>query len=182
MSEQQHNNGLDTKGLTALFPVSDIQWRAGATNDKDNPTEALALAYIDARAVQERLDQVCGPEGWQDEYRPTQGGFICRLSIRCGEDWIAKEDGADVSAIEPTKGGVSDSFKRAASQVGHRAVSVRLAVRVDALREEGQVRSTQADAPLAHLGRANERCRTPALSGQVHVCVVASWRPIRPHP
>lgn len=69
------------------------------------------MAYIDARAVQERLDTVCGPEGWQDEYRPTQGGFICRLSIRCGEDWIAKEDGTDVSAIEPTKGGVSDRFK-----------------------------------------------------------------------
>ena len=42
MTEQQHNNGLDTKGLTALFPASAIQWRAGATNDKDNPTEALA--------------------------------------------------------------------------------------------------------------------------------------------
>ena len=118
MTGQQHNNGLDTKGLTALFPVAAIQWRAGATNDKDNPTEALALAYIDARAVQERLDQVCGPEGWQDEYRPTQGGFICRLSIRCGEDWIAKEDGADVSAIEPTKGGISDSFKRVAVKWG----------------------------------------------------------------
>lgn len=78
----------------------------------------MVLDYIDAQAVQERLDQVCGPEGWQDEYRPTQGGFICRLSIRCGEDWIAKEDGADVSAIEPTKGGVSDSFKRAAVKWG----------------------------------------------------------------
>ena len=118
MNEQQHSDGLDTKGLTALFPASAIQWRAGATNDKDNPTEALALAYIDARAVQERLDTVCGPEGWQDEYRPTQGGFICRLSIRCGEDWIAKEDGADVSAIEPTKGGISDSFKRVAVKWG----------------------------------------------------------------
>ena len=109
---------MDTKGLTALLPTSAIQWRAGATNDRDKPTEALALAYIDARAVQERLDQVCGPEGWQDEYSPIQGGFLCRLSIRYGEDWIAKEDGADVSAIEPTKGGVSDSFKRAAVKWG----------------------------------------------------------------
>ena len=39
MTKQQHNNGLDTKDLTALFPASAIQWRAGATNDKDNPTE-----------------------------------------------------------------------------------------------------------------------------------------------
>ena len=43
---------------------SAIQWRAEATNDRDNPTEALALTYIDARAVHERLDPVCGPEGW----------------------------------------------------------------------------------------------------------------------
>ena len=137
MTQQRHNDSMDTKDLTALFPASAIQWRAGATNDKNNPTEALALAYIDARAVQERLDTVCGPEGWQDEYRLTQGGFICRLSIRCGEAWIAKEDGADVSAIEPTKGGVSDRFKRAASS-GVRAVSIRLAVRVDALRKKGK--------------------------------------------
>ena len=31
-------------------------------------------------------------------------------------------------------------------------------------------------------GRADERRRTPALSGQVRVLVVTSWRPRRPHP
>lgn len=37
MTDQQHNDGLDTKGLTALFPASAIQWRAGATNKPRQP-------------------------------------------------------------------------------------------------------------------------------------------------
>lgn len=109
---------IDFKLLTAHFEPDQIQWRAGATNNKENPTQALALAYIDARSVQERLDLVCGPENWRDEYRAIEDGFICALSIRCGDEWITKEDGADKSDTEPLKGGISDALKRAAVKWG----------------------------------------------------------------
>lgn len=103
--------------LAAPFPASDIEFRAGATN-KDK-TKCLALAYLTARAVQERLDDVLGIDGWYDTYRPGPGGgVLCALSIRIDGEWITKEDVADNSDIEPVKGGVSDALKRAAVKFG----------------------------------------------------------------
>ena len=47
--------------LQAPFPLADVQWRIqrSGTTGRGNPY-ALVLAYIDARAVQERLDLVFG--------------------------------------------------------------------------------------------------------------------------
>lgn len=103
--------------LARPFAPDEIEWRAGATNrDK---TKALALAYITSRAVMDRLDEVCGPEQWQDSYAPgPNGGVICGLSIHTETGWITKWDGADNSAIEGVKGGLSDAFKRAAVKWG----------------------------------------------------------------
>lgn len=105
------------EALAAPFPYEDIEWRAGATN-KDK-TKALALAYITSRAVMSRLDDVCGPENWKDMYSPgPDGGVMCLLSIRVGDEWITKCDGAENSNIEAVKGGLSDAFKRAAVKWG----------------------------------------------------------------
>lgn len=52
--------------LKAEFPRESISWRAQSVT-KDG-TKAMALAYIDARDVMNRLDDVCGPGGWQDRY------------------------------------------------------------------------------------------------------------------
>jgi len=57
---------MDLKKLFDPFPPSQVSWRVGATN-KDK-TKGIALAYIDARDVMDRLDDVCGPENWQVEY------------------------------------------------------------------------------------------------------------------
>lgn len=103
--------------LAAPFPASDIEFRAGATNKEK--TKCLALAYLTARAVQERLDDVLGIDGWYDTYRPGPGGgVLCALSVRIDGEWITKEDVADNSDIEPVKGGVSDALKRAAVKFG----------------------------------------------------------------
>ena len=58
--------------LCKPFEQSDIEWRAGATNQ--DKTRALALAYITSRAVMDRLDEVIGPENWRDEYKPGPDG------------------------------------------------------------------------------------------------------------
>lgn len=59
------------------------------------------LTYIDKRALENRLDSVCGPNGWFPEYEATNRGYKCRLWILCPvfkpeEAWVwhYKEDGA----------------------------------------------------------------------------------------
>jgi len=101
------------------FPADMVKWRIGATNNKENPTSGIPLAYIDARAVMDRLDAVVGPENWWDEYSETPTGrVICKLTIRRGEDFIPKSDGAGATDMEGDKGGLSDAFKRAAVKWG----------------------------------------------------------------
>lgn len=102
--------------LAAEFPREAISWRAQTvTKDGD---KALALAYIDARDVMVRLDEVCGPQNWQDRYEFSDKRTICYLSIRVGDEWITKADGAGDTDVEAEKGAISDAFKRAAVKWG----------------------------------------------------------------
>ena len=107
--------------LSEPFEPSEIEWRIGSTTaDK---TRGAALAYLTARAVMNRLDEVVGVENWQDKYTPApssggKAGWICELSLRLGDEWITKSDGADEPDIEPIKGGISDALKRAAVKWG----------------------------------------------------------------
>jgi hypothetical protein len=97
------------KRLAAPFPAQQVSWRVGSTN-KDK-TKGMALAYLDARDVMERLDTVCGPENWQTRY-PFAG--CCELGIKVGGEWVWKTNGAGATDIEAEKGQFSDAFKRAA--------------------------------------------------------------------
>ncbi len=78
----------------------------------------MALAYIDARAVMDRLDAACGPDGWQCRYPHANGKTVCDIGIRLAGDWIWKSDGAGDSDMEAEKGALSDAFKRAAVRWG----------------------------------------------------------------
>ena len=110
--------------LSAPFPVEMIEWRVGTTNAKfkkeGEPCKGVPLCYIDARAVMDRLDTVCGPENWQCDHTPGSAGLIlCKLGIRFpGGDWIWKADGAGATDVEGEKGAISDSLKRAAVRFG----------------------------------------------------------------
>ncbi len=99
--------------LKEKFPEKDLEFRVGATNS--DKTMGLALAYVQARAIQNRLDEVVGFENWKVSYKEIQGGFLCILSIRINNEWIEKEDGANVTEFESVKGGISNAFKRVAS-------------------------------------------------------------------
>jgi hypothetical protein len=104
--------------MTALaepFNPLDIDWRI-QRSDKSN-TWAYVLAYIDSRAVQQRLDEVVGCFNWQNKKTEFKNGVIDRIEIRNPEnptEWIGKEDGADPTDVEPFKGSMSDSMKRSA--------------------------------------------------------------------
>jgi hypothetical protein len=104
--------------LSAPFPVDAIHWRAQNVTEK-NGGSALALAYIDARDVMDRLDDVVGPACWTDTYEETpKGRLICRLSLCIDGTWIMKSDGAGDTDVEGDKGAISDSLKRAAVKWG----------------------------------------------------------------
>lgn len=111
--------------LCEAFPVEMIDWRVGPTNEKwrkdGEPLKGQPLCYVDARAVMDRLDSVCGPENWQCNYSAgVSGSIICNLGIRMTspEGWIWKADGAGATDMEGEKGALSDAFKRAAVRFG----------------------------------------------------------------
>lgn len=102
--------------LKAPFPPERVSWRVGSTNGEK--TRGLALAYIDARDVQDRLDEVCGPANWKNSFPHANGKTVCRIEIRIDGEWIGKEDGAGDTDVEAEKGALSDAFKRAAVKWG----------------------------------------------------------------
>ena len=111
------------RGLERPFPVERLHWRCGArTKDK---TKGVPLAYIDARDVMRRLDEVCGFDGWQNKYTLADSGLlICDIGIRINEDewgafsWLWRSNGAGDTQVEAEKGKASDAFKRAAVMWG----------------------------------------------------------------
>jgi hypothetical protein len=108
---------IDLSKLQEKFPASEIEWRIGRAGMKDGKVWATALPYITNRAIMARLDEVCGPENWQNEFKEgPQGGVLCGLSIRVNGEWIRKWDGAENSDVESVKGGLSDAMKRAGYQ------------------------------------------------------------------
>jgi len=108
--------------LARPFPTTAISWRVGATNAKSkqpgDDLRGIPLAYIDARDVMDRLDDVVGPENWQDRYSINGPKTICSIGVRCGDEWVWKEDGAGDTDYEAEKGALSDAFKRAAVRWG----------------------------------------------------------------
>lgn len=108
---------IDLSKLREPFEPPEIEWRIGATNT--DRMKGIALPYITNRAVQNRLDEVCGPENWSNEYKQIDvNGWLCGITIIINGRPIVKWDGADNTKVEPTKGGLSNAMKRAAAQWG----------------------------------------------------------------
>ncbi len=102
-----------TEQLAAPFPPNQVSWRVGQlTKDKK---KGMPLAYIDARDVMQRLDDVVGAGNWQCDYTPMPNGTsCCRLGIKFDDEWVWKSNGAGETDFEGQKGQYSDAFKRAA--------------------------------------------------------------------
>lgn len=105
--------------LTAPFPPDAVHWKPLSV--KGN--RALAAAYLDARAVMQRLDSVFGVGGWKDAYQLVAGGsVVCTLSVKVDGEWVEKTDVGSPSeqqdAGDKLKSAFSDSLKRAAVRLG----------------------------------------------------------------
>lgn len=109
-------SNINLSSLVAPFKPSQVSWRVGATNKEK--TKGLALAYVDARDVMERLDNACGPANWQCRYPHANGKTVCEVGIKIDGEWVWKADGAGDSDVEAEKGALSDAFKRAAVRWG----------------------------------------------------------------
>lgn len=109
-------SSIDFAALAAPFDPREVHWRVGSVSVDEE--QGMALAYIDARHVQERLDEVCGPSSWRVSHQRVDNRNVCTLSIRVVHsdgtaEWVSKEDGAGDTDIEGQKGGLSDALKRA---------------------------------------------------------------------
>jgi len=105
--------------LAAPFPPDDVGWKPQSV--KGN--RALAIAYIDARNVMDRLDEVVHPGGWKDAYDVIQdGSVVCHLSLKVDGEWLTKSDVGSPSEQpdggDRLKAAFSDALKRAAVKWG----------------------------------------------------------------
>lgn len=120
-------NDIDLhNALIRPFPEKRVHWRLGQTNQKKiardtgnqkaKPTKGRVLAYIDARDVQKRLDDVFGVMGWSATY-PRDG--YCEITVVDPDGRIVtKGNFGSESNVEAEKGKASDAFKRAAVLFG----------------------------------------------------------------
>src|SRR5829696_9200620 len=105
--------------LSAPFEPKGIKFKPQMV--KNN--RALAMAYIDARLIQDRLDEVLGVENWEDAYKLLpDGSVMCRLRVKLGDRWISKTDVGSPSEQpdlgDRLKAAFSDALKRAAVKFG----------------------------------------------------------------
>lgn len=120
------------------FAPNEILWRVGQKS-KDKQ-KGLVFAYMDARAIQARLDALVeadiGVIDWCPAYTPIDlgtievkdwtgphtvnvKGFMCTLTLIMSDGrTMVRQDGANITDFEPVKGGMSDALKRAASAFG----------------------------------------------------------------
>lgn len=126
--------------LAKPFAPEDLEWRLQRTVEIKGDMVGIAVPYVTNRAIQNRLDSVVGPENWYNDFKPWHRftmkvksdydpkqsvdkeviSQLCGIAIYFEErkEWVMKWDGAENSDIEPAKGGLSDSMKRAAGQWG----------------------------------------------------------------
>jgi hypothetical protein len=120
-TQQQTQKSWDeiSKGLQEPFDPADVDFRVqGRVNEQTG--RAQVVAYIDARMVQDRLDQVVGAGNWSFDWEPL---VIDKGEIQVTKGTltilgVSKSDAGTASNFEQTLGAVSHCFKRAAVHWG----------------------------------------------------------------
>lgn len=92
-----------------LLRADEIDCRISTVSEKG----LSLLLYKDARVDMTILDETVGPENWQRSHELINGNLFCNVGIKCGNEWVWKQDVGTESYTEKEKGQASDSFKRA---------------------------------------------------------------------
>src|SRR6266511_1043850 len=101
--------------LCAPFPPELVELKPGTV--AEDKKRALALAYVDARHYQARLDAVVGPDQWHVNYRPWgERAVICALTML----GVTREDvgGAGNGNPNQATSAAMQAFKRACAAFG----------------------------------------------------------------
>ena len=159
--------------LAKPFAPEDLEWRLQQTFE--DKMRGIAVPYVTNRAIQNRLDDVVGPENWYNDYKPWHSAGrkesqICGISIYFeGRGFVTKWDGAEDSDLEPVKGGLSDSMKRAAVQWGIGRVLYSMDVVFVDIERKGKsyvIKSSErSKLDQAYLGMLKSLGLTPAPAG-----------------
>lgn len=105
--------------LKAPFPATAIDVKPGATSEKNGQRSGLVLTFIDARAVQDRLDDAFDGQ-WDFTWEPMPE-YRDKLAVKgiIRAAGIERQDvGQANGEEEPYKSAVSDAMKRAAVHFG----------------------------------------------------------------
>jgi hypothetical protein len=116
-----NDNAVDmlAAALAEPFPVARLKWKPQVVKGD----RALAMPYISASDVANRLDKAAGIAGWRDSYEVLPcGAVVCTLSLLAGGVWISKQDVGSPSEQpdegDRVKAAFSDALKRAAAKWG----------------------------------------------------------------
>jgi len=110
--------------LNVATPKDEIKYRPGSTFNWAEKKYARMLAYVDARYIQDKLDEIVGIGNWGNQFHRDEKGILyCTITIKFiredgSVDYVSKTDVGTESNVEQQKGEVSDSFKRCAVHFG----------------------------------------------------------------
>ena len=110
--------------LNVATPKDEIKYRPGSTFNWAEKKYARMLAYVDARYIQDKLDEIVGIGNWSNQFHRDEKGILyCTITIKFvredgSVDSVSKTDVGTESNVEQQKGEVSDSFKRCAVHFG----------------------------------------------------------------
>ena len=79
---------MDLNRLSDSFPVERLSFRVGSTTQAKD--KGMALAYIDARDVYTRLDEVCGPENKLEAFIDSCRPYGVKSVVRTGTVAMAR--------------------------------------------------------------------------------------------
>lgn len=106
---------VSLKQLELLKGEMPYKWREQSVNQRG----ATMVAYIDARQLFDKLDEVCGVGNWQSDFRLVDGKLYGGIGILVENvGWVWKWDVGSESNVEKEKGESSDALKRAGVQWG----------------------------------------------------------------
>ena len=117
MSNELNKLYLDEK-LAEPTPKEEIKYRQ-AKYDIAEGKSVQMLAYVDARYVCQRLDEVFGVSNWSNEFLIIGGKTFCKLTCTFPDGTVvSKMDVGAETEFEQEKGVVSDALKRVAVLFG----------------------------------------------------------------
>jgi len=169
----------DTKKqeMAALCQALAAPFASGAVKFKPavvSGNRAMAMAFVDARTVQDRLDEVLGVENWQDDYEVlADGSVVCRLQVCLNGVWLTKVDVGSPSEQpddgDKRKAAVSDALKRAAVKFGVGRYLYRLPAQwVDFDPKKKQFVKTPTLPAFAQPAKPKEKPARPAAQAVLH--------------